>query len=408
MDKTEYWIRRGHGKAIALIHGINAEDPQDYWRDFLSVLSSDQQFQDFGIFVWKYPTHVHPGRVRDFFASIRTKTLHGTAPSIRQLGAAWNTTYNSQFRDYQDVFLICHSMGGLVVKSWIVDTLEQKQGIRLETLRHITFYATPHNGAPITTLANWNKQLRDMQITSPFIEEVGKRWNEHVVAWKDKVLAAEEHPSNRYIPHLVIVGLSDDTVPPSASRIKDMPLETIQGNHFEVIQPQDTKDTRYTVWSDALNDLIQAKPQSTPSDYHTCVLSYATDDKAFAEKLYIDLKQKGVTCWFAPYDLKPGDKLRTRIYEKIRKNNKLLLILSEHAVTSDWVEREVELAFERESQPSKPLVLFPIRLDDAVMRTEAPWAGDIRRIRFIGDFTQWQNEQAYQGALQRLLHDLQA
>jgi hypothetical protein len=135
-------------------------------------------------------------------------------------------------------------------------------------------------------------------------------------------------------------------------------------------------------------------------------LSYATEDQAFAEKLYADLQSKGVSCWFAPHDLKIGDKLRTQVYEAIQKNDKLLLILSEHAVRSDWVEREVELAFERERQPPETLVLFPIRLDDAVMDTNAAWAGDIRRIRFIGDFREWQDDTAYQRALQRLLRDL--
>ncbi|GHO91512.1 hypothetical protein KSF_015600 [Reticulibacter mediterranei] len=148
------------------------------------------------------------------------------------------------------------------------------------------------------------------------------------------------------------------------------------------------------------------QPQKPSSDYHSCVLSYATEDQAFAKKLHADLQSKGVSCWFAPHDLKTGDKLRTQIYEAIQKNDKLLLILSEHAVTSDWVEREVELAFERERQPPETLVLFPIRLDDAVMYTNTAWAGDIRRIRFIGDFRQWKDDTEYQNALQRLWRDL--
>jgi len=149
-----------------------------------------------------------------------------------------------------------------------------------------------------------------------------------------------------------------------------------------------------------------AQTPHAPSDYHSCVLSYATEDQAFAEKLHADLQRNSVSCWFAPHDLKIGDKLRDKIYEAIQGKDKLLLILSENAVTSDWVEREVELAFERERQPPKTLVLFPIRLDDAVMQTNTAWAGDIRRIRFIGDFRRWQSSTAYQQALQRLLRDL--
>jgi hypothetical protein len=57
------------------------------------------------------------------------------------------------------------------------------------------------------------------------------------------------------------------------------------------------------------------QPQNTPSPYQSCVLSYATEDQAFAEKLYADLQSNGVSCWFAPHDLKIGDKLRDKIYK---------------------------------------------------------------------------------------------
>jgi hypothetical protein len=52
----------------------------------------------------------------------------------------------------------------------------------------------------------------------------------------------------------------------------------------------------------------------------------------------------------------------------IRLRDKLLLILSEHSIKSDWVEDEVTRAFEEERKRDQ-IVLFPIRLDDAVKDT---------------------------------------
>ncbi len=40
---------------------------------------------------------------------------------------------------------------------------------------------------------------------------------------------------------------------------------------------------------------------------------------------------------------------------------------------SPWVEKEVETAFEKERRQGRT-VLFPIRLDDAVMGAEEAWA----------------------------------
>ncbi len=144
-----------------------------------------------------------------------------------------------------------------------------------------------------------------------------------------------------------------------------------------------------------------------PIDYYSCFISYSSKDQAFAERLYTDLQSKGVRCWFAPEDMDVGDKFRSRIEESIRLYDKLLLVLSEHAIASDWVAYEVERALNKEPQ-GKPNVLFPIRVDDAVMESKASWADDIKSTRHIGDFTNWKSHDDYQKAFDRLLRALKA
>jgi hypothetical protein len=53
-------------------------------------------------------------------------------------------------------------------------------------------------------------------------------------------------------------------------------------------------------------------------------------------------------------------------------------------------------------------VLFPIRIDDAVMEAPQPWAADIRRSRHIGDFSAWKDHDSYRRGFERLLRDLEA
>ena len=195
-------------------------------------------------------------------------------------------------------------------------------------------------------------------------------------------------------------------------------------------------------------------------DFYSCFLSYSSKDDDFAQRLHADLQQKGVRCWFAPEDLKIGDKFRTRIDESIRIYDKLMVILSENSIRSPWVEDEVEAALEkerkkpgdgfrdtgygeretgsgedaaaREKERQKPgdgfrdtghgqggaalekerkpgnTVLFPIRLDDAVMDTGQAWAASLRRTRHIGDFRAWKDHDQYQKSFERLLRDLKA
>lgn len=142
-----------------------------------------------------------------------------------------------------------------------------------------------------------------------------------------------------------------------------------------------------------------------PILFYSCFISYSSKDQDFADRLYADLQVRGVRCWFAPEDLKIGDRFRQRIDEAIRLHDKLLLILSEHSVESDWVREEVESCLEREGRERR-IVLFPVQIDDAVMNTAKAWAASIRRQRHIGDFSNWKTHDAYAKGLERLLRDL--
>jgi hypothetical protein len=56
-----------------------------------------------------------------------------------------------------------------------------------------------------------------------------------------------------------------------------------------------------------------------------------------------------------------GAKIIDAIDEAIRLRDKVLLILSEGAVATDWVEGEVTRALEEERE-RKNIVLFPVRI----------------------------------------------
>jgi TIR domain/Pentapeptide repeats (8 copies) len=145
-----------------------------------------------------------------------------------------------------------------------------------------------------------------------------------------------------------------------------------------------------------LNEAIQ---------HYSCFISYSSKDQTFAERLHADLQNKGVRCWFAPHDMRIGAKIIDAIDEAIRLRDKVLLILSEGAIASDWVEGEVTRALDEEGT-RKQVVLFPVRLDDAVMHTSEGWARLLRGQRNVGDFTGWKEHDSYQKSLDRLMRDL--
>jgi hypothetical protein len=149
--------------------------------------------------------------------------------------------------------------------------------------------------------------------------------------------------------------------------------------------------------------------------YYSCFISYSTQDEAFAQRLHADLQQKGVRCWFAPEDIRGGRKLYDQIDQAIRLHDKLLLVLSEHSIHSEWVMTEIRRARKAQTRDEQRK-LFPIRLVD--WETLKDWecldadagkdlAAEVREY-FVPDFSHWKDHDSYQQAFDRLLRDLKA
>jgi len=62
-------------------------------------------------------------------------------------------------------------------------------------------------------------------------------------------------------------------------------------------------------------------------------------------------------------------------------------------------------AFEEEREREE-IVLFPVRLDDAVMDTCEAWAAKLRAQRNIGDFRHWKDHEGYKRSFEHVLRDL--
>ena len=150
-----------------------------------------------------------------------------------------------------------------------------------------------------------------------------------------------------------------------------------------------------------------------PFEFYSCFISHSSDNQDFADRLYADLQDKGVRCWYAPQDLRGGEKTHRQIEEAIRHHDKLVLILSEVSMESNWVEHEIREARERERKEGRQ-VLFPVSL---VSYSElgdwklfdADEGGDLaREVReyYIPDFSNWKDHDAYSEAFDKLFRGL--
>jgi len=75
-----------------------------------------------------------------------------------------------------------------------------------------------------------------------------------------------------------------------------------------------------------------------------------------------NLQNQNGQCWFAPEDMKIGDKVRPALDSAVLGHHKLLLALSEHSTAGDWLEQEVGTAFEKERDWGKYVIKRKIHI----------------------------------------------
>ena len=162
-------------------------------------------------------------------------------------------------------------------------------------------------------------------------------------------------------------------------------------------------------------DLARSIRAGPAIQWHSCFISYSTKDDEFARRLHSRMREANMRVWFAPEDLKGGKKLHEQLFEAIQIHDRLLIVLSEHSIQSEWVMTEIRKARETEKK-EKRRKLFPIRLTD--FETLRDWtcfdtdtgkdlAVEVREY-FIPDFSNWKDHDAFESAFARLKKDLEA
>jgi hypothetical protein len=152
-----------------------------------------------------------------------------------------------------------------------------------------------------------------------------------------------------------------------------------------------------------------------PIEFYSCFISYSHKDEEFAQCLHARLRDAQIRVWFAPEDIKGGEKLHEQIDQAIQIHDRLLIVLSENSLQSEWVMTEIRRAREVEIR-EKRRKLFPIRLVDferiqAWKCFDAENGKDLAievREYFVPDFSDWKNRDAFENAFGKLLRDLRA
>ncbi|WP_367772066.1 toll/interleukin-1 receptor domain-containing protein [Flavobacterium sp. WC2421] len=124
-------------------------------------------------------------------------------------------------------------------------------------------------------------------------------------------------------------------------------------------------------------------------------LSHTSIDKPFVRKLSADLRRYGHTVWIDEAEINIGDSLIGKIREGLDSVDYVAVVLSNASINSQWVQKEIEIASNREIDEKKIIVL-PLLIENV----ELP---GFLKGKFYGDFS---SDAEYSEKLNLLLRSL--
>ena len=118
---------------------------------------------------------------------------------MSDLAKGLRTEVDERYRDYRPIVLVGHSMGGLVIRQYLVS--EVRDGSPLRVNKAVLF-AVPNEGSEMAAVANLfsvvHAQLADLTPESPFLGSLNRDWHDfnldarvdvtHVIAGLDEAV----------------------------------------------------------------------------------------------------------------------------------------------------------------------------------------------------------------------------
>src|SRR5215212_2768342 len=91
---------------------------------------------------------------------------------------------------------------------------------------------------------------------------------------------------------------------------------------------------------------FQQRPGTMTDPDLSLFVSHVSEDRPAALEIVDELERRGVYCWIAPRDVRPGKPLDDEIVEAIEACWAMLLIFSDRCNEHEYIRREITVAGE--------------------------------------------------------------
>jgi predicted alpha/beta hydrolase family esterase len=210
-------------KLILFVHGLGG-DGKSTWRGFPNLIQDDEYLNSqFDVEFYQYPTWLF-----SFF---------GKTPKIQDLARGLRTQINHKYSEYKSIVLVCHSLGGLIARMYLIEEVKNQRPLKINKL---LLYAVPNNGAGLASVAQhiaWrHNQLAQLSQDSDLIEFLNQDW------FRLKI-------GNRLSIKYIVAGQDSVVERDSAESFwGNLDIETIiDKGHINIVKPKSAEDLAFVI-----------------------------------------------------------------------------------------------------------------------------------------------------------------
>ena len=243
-------------KLILFIHGLGGDEKT--WGEFPNIIKQDSELHGYHAKIYTYPTSlIRAKNIVSFFSKpLSWFTPQSKLPKIQEIAQGLKTEIEQRYKKYDDIYLITHSMGGLVAKKYLIDeiNLYKRKDLRVKKL---LLYAVPNNGSNWALLAKLynHEQIEQLNKNSDFIEFLNT---------ESAILNLEDHVDTLYV-----IGTQDEVVDRQSAQARwaNKNSAALHKAHMNIVKPVNKDDLSYIVFKNfVLKKLETKKRVNQPKD----------------------------------------------------------------------------------------------------------------------------------------------
>jgi hypothetical protein len=223
-------------KIIIFVHGLWG-DPKTSFASWPNLIAEDDEKMRAGPVLSSYSvaTLGYPAGMNDCLSITEVKTR--LLKELEDRGI---------FDDYEEIFFICHSLGGLVIKGIFID-LNMEYPQYLQKIAAIFLISTPSQGAPAANFLSLlhrvvGKLVLDLRTIddNTFLQHLENQWQAILRQRENKyppILGAYEKKATSKILKVVPDAYT-------ATYYDDTPI-AVNCDHIDIVKPNSTNDSIY-------------------------------------------------------------------------------------------------------------------------------------------------------------------